>query len=389
MSKAFYHPDHRLGILGGGQLGRMLIQKALDFDVRSKVLDPSSDAPCASIAHEFVQGELTDYDTVLEFGKGLDVITIEIENVNVEALETLEKEGVTVHPQPWIIRMAQDKGVQKGFYDAHGIPSPDHVLIEEKRDLREYSEKLPLIQKVRKGGYDGRGVMVHDTPVSLEEGFDAPSILEEKIDIDKELAVLVAQNPSDEIQIHEPVEMVFDPEGNLLRYLFSPATVGQEVAAQVYRIAEDLARTMGTIGIMAIELFVTKTGQVLINEIAPRPHNSGHHTIEGDLVSQFEQHLRAVLDLPLSPPQALMPAALVNLLGSNEGEGQVEYEDLEAATDIAGAKFHLYGKKQSKPFRKMGHVTVLDKEMTEARRKAEMIREKVQVRPQDAKKAAK
>ncbi len=387
MSKAFYHPDYRLGVLGGGQLGRMLIQKAIDLDVRTKVLDPSADAPCASIATEFQQGDLTDYETVMTFGKEVDLLTIEIENVNVEALETLEKEGVTVHPQPWIVRMAQDKGLQKNFFDAHGIPSPEYQQIEGKEGLKEYAERLPVVQKLRKGGYDGKGVMVHETPVSLDEGFDAPSLVEERVDIDKEIAVLVARNPSDDVQIHEPVEMEFDPDANLVRYLFCPAMIGEEVSSQAYRIAEDMADTMGTVGIMAIEMFVTKAGQVLVNEIAPRPHNSGHHTIEADLVSQFEQHLRAIMDLPLSPTKSIIPAAMVNLIGSDEGEGPPEYDEIDAAVDIFGAKFHIYGKKQCKPFRKMGHATVIDREMKEARRKAELIREKVTVRPENAKKA--
>ncbi len=386
MSKVFYDPDYRLGILGGGQLGRMLIQKATDFDVRTKVLDPSEDAPCASLATEFVQGSLTDYNTVMEFGRTVDLLTIEIETVNVDALEALEQEGITVHPQPWIVRLVQDKGAQKGFFDAHGIPSPDYQLIEGKEGLKEYADRLPCVQKLRMGGYDGKGVMVHDTPVSLDEGFDAPSLVEEKVDIDKEIAVLVSRNPSDDVQIHEPVEMEFDPEGNLVRYLFCPATIGEQVGAQAYRIAEDLAETMGTIGVMAIEMFVTHSGQVLVNEIAPRPHNSGHHTIEADLVSQFEQHLRSILDLPLSPTKNIIPAAMVNLLGSNEGEGEVEFDGLDASADIFGAKFHLYGKSTSKPFRKMGHVTVLDKEMSEARKKAELIREKLVVRPKNANK---
>ena len=388
MSNPFYHPDYRLGILGGGQLGRMLIQKALDFDVRTKVLDPSADAPCASIATEFEQGDFTDHDTVMAFGKDLDLLTIEIENVNVEALEALEEEGVTVHPQPWIIRMTKDKGLQKSFFEAHGIPASDHQLIEGKEGLKAYTDELPVVQKLRKGGYDGKGVMVHETPDSLEKGFDAPSLVEEKADIDKEISMLVTRNPSGDVQIHEPVEMEFDPDANLVRYLFCPAMIGEEVSSQAYRIAEDMASTMGIIGILAIEMFVTKSEQVLVNEIAPRPHNSGHHTIEADQVSQFEQHLRAVLDLPLSPTKTLMPAAMVNLIGSDEEQGPPEYANIEAAADIFGAKFHIYGKKQCKPFRKMGHVTVIDKEMKEARQKAELIREKVTVRPEDAKKAS-
>lgn len=385
MSKAFHHPDFRLGILGGGQLGRMLIQKAIDLDIRTRVLDPSPDAPCAKIATEFEQGDISDLDTVLEFGRKVDVLTIEIENVNVEALEVLEQEGVTVHPQPWIVTMAQDKGIQKGFYHAHEIPSPEYELIENKKELRDYAEALPIVQKLRKGGYDGKGVMVHDTPVSLDEGFDAPSIVEDKVAIEKEIAVMVARNPSDEVQIHEPVEMDFDAEANLVRKLSCPADLKRKEAEQVYDIAQKLADTMGTIGIMAIEMFIDKEGKVMVNEIAPRPHNSGHHTIEADLVSQYEQHLRAILDLPLSPTQNLLPAVMVNLLGADEGKGPAEYEDLEAAMDIGGAKFHIYGKTESKPYRKMGHVTVIDKKMKEAQKKAELVREKVLVHPERTK----
>lgn len=389
MNKTFHHPEHRLGILGGGQLGRMLIQKALDLDIRTKVLDPSPDAPCAPVATEFVVGDFKDYDTVMEFGRTVDLLTIEIENVNARALRALEKEGITVHPQPWIVEMVQDKGTQKQFYEAHGIPTADFSLIEDKKELQEYDEHLPFVQKLRVGGYDGRGVKLHDTPVSLDEGLDGPSVLEDKVRIDKEIAVLVARNPSDEIQVHDPVEMDFDPEANLVRHLSCPAMIGEEVEEEIYGIAEKLADTMGINGIMAIEFFVTKTGEVLVNEIAPRPHNSGHHTIEADVVSQYEQQLRAIFDLPLAPPDNLRPAVMVNLLGADEGEGIPEYEGLEACTDINGAKFHIYGKTKSKPKRKMGHVTVIDKELKEARKKADLIREKIKVRPAKEKAKAK
>ncbi len=379
MSKAFYDSDFTLGILGGGQLGRMLIQEAIDLNVSTRVLDPNPNAPCAEIAHEFRTGDLQDKDTVVAFGEDVDVLTIEIEHVSVEALEELERKGVQVHPQPHVLKIIQDKGLQKNFYHNQGIPTSEFSLIESRGELREQMDDLPFVQKLRKGGYDGRGVMKIDSPIGLEDGFDEPSVVEKLVDIDKELSVLVARNPSGETEVFPLVELVFDPDADLVDHLMAPADVPGKVRDQASMVARQVAETLGIIGLLAVELFLTKDGHVLVNESAPRPHNSGHHTIEASVTSQYEQHLRAILDLPLGNTNALCPAVMINLLGEPGQKGPVEYEGLEEVLDIEGVQIHLYGKHETKPYRKMGHITVLDNDRNEAEKKAQLIREKVKV----------
>jgi len=377
MGKVFYR-DLKLGVLGGGQLGRMLIQEAINFDVFVAVLDPSPIAPCAKIASEFVIGDIQDFNTVYEFGKSVDVLTIEIEHVNVDALEKLEKEGVKVYPKPSNLRTVQDKGLQKEFYEAHGIPTSSFKLIDNKSELSP--NELPCVQKLRKGGYDGKGVIVLKEQADLSNAFDAPCVVEEVVDFEKEIAVIIARNESGDVKSFPIVELEFNPEANLVEYLFAPANVSEDVNIHANEIAEKLINALDFVGILAVEMFVTKTGEVLVNEIAPRPHNSGHHTIEANITSQYEQHIRSVLDVPLGATDAISAAVMINLLGEKEFEGDVFYENLNEVLAIKGSKIHIYGKKQTKSFRKMGHVTVVDQDLEKAKQKAKEVKSLLKVK---------
>ncbi|SFE57145.1 5-(carboxyamino)imidazole ribonucleotide synthase [Thermoflexibacter ruber] len=350
----------RLGILGGGQLGKMLIQAAADLNVLCKVLDPDANAPCKVLTNDFIQGKLTDYQTVYEFGKEVEVLTIEIENVNTEAMEALVKEGVRVFPKPSIVREIQDKRLQKQFFQKNSIPTAEFVLIENREDLAKYKDFLPAVQKLGKEGYDGRGVQKILNENDISKGFDAPSLIEKLIDFEKEISVIVARNENGEVKTFPVVELVFNPVYNLVEYLFAPANISKEVEQEANRIATLIVEKWDFVGLLAVEMFLTKDQQVLVNEVAPRPHNSGHHTIEANYVSQYEQHLRAILNLPLGSTHAIMPAAMVNLLGAAGFSGIAQYENLEKVLALEGAYVHLYGKAVTKPFRKMGHVTLLD-----------------------------
>lgn len=377
-AKKFYN-NLKLGILGGGQLGRMLLQKAADYNISNAVLDPDPNAPCKNICDEFIVGDFNDYKTVYEFGKKVDVLTIEIEHVNVEALEALEKEGVRVFPQSNIIKLVQDKGAQKIFYRTNGIPTAEFHLIENKKQLSEQKNFLPYVQKLRRGGYDGKGVQVMKSESDFEKGFDAPSVLEKFIPFEKEIAVIVARNESGEVKSFPVVEMEFNPEANLVEFLFSPATLSKEIELKAEDIAKKIATDSQIVGVVAVEMFVTTNGDVLVNEIAPRPHNSGHQTIEGNITSQYEQHLRAILNLPLGSTEINSPSVMVNLLGEKDHSGEAKYEGLEKALAMEGVYIHLYGKKNTKPFRKMGHVTIVAKAIEDAKKKAILIKEIIRV----------
>lgn len=377
--KAFYG-DMRVGILGGGQLGRMLIQEAINYNVSIRILDPDADAPCKNLCDKFVVGSLTDFDTVYNFGKQTDLLTIEIEKVNVEALQKLEDEGVMVYPQPRLIRLIQDKGLQKEFFKQHNFPTAPFQLIGSRTALQQSEIPFPYIQKLRKDGYDGKGVLKVKTAADLENAFDAPSIVEQWIDFDKEIAVIVARNEDDEIKTFPVVEMEFNAEANLVEFLISPSTLPLEVQARAEELAKSVARALKITGLLAVEMFLTKGGEILINELAPRPHNSGHHTIEGNFVSQFEQHLRAIFNLPLGDVRAISNAVMINLLGEKGYEGPAVYEGLEDILKIDGVYVHLYGKKFTKPFRKMGHVTITDGDREKAIEKARLVQETVKVK---------
>ncbi len=357
----------KLGILGGGQLGRMLIQEAVNFNIHISVLDPSVNAPCADLANNFVVGNFNDYQTVLDFGKTVDVLTIEIEHVNIEALEELERLGKKVFPTPQALRTIQDKGLQKQFYKANDIPTAPFHLIDNAEDALLFKEKGPFMQKLRKGGYDGKGVTPLRTEAEFKAAFNAPSVLEEFVPFVKELAVIVARNESGEIATFPLVEMEFNPEANLVEFIFSPAHVSIDIESDAKNIASEIANKLQHVGLLAIELFLTADGNILVNEIAPRPHNSGHHTIEACFVSQYGMHLRAILNMPLGSPGLRTPAVMINLLGEKGFEGKARYENIEEVLHTEGAYIHLYGKEDTKPFRKMGHITVCNLNLEEAK----------------------
>nr|WP_169705150.1 5-(carboxyamino)imidazole ribonucleotide synthase [Runella slithyformis] len=368
----------KVGVLGGGQLGLMLLQAAIDWNLHVKILD-AADAPCAAIAPEFVEGSLQDYEAVYQFGQDVEVMTIEIEKVNVDALEALEREGKKVFPQPNVIRLIQDKRLQKQFYRDHNLPTADFVLTENRADVRNHAAFLPAFHKLGKDGYDGKGVQRIASVDDFDKAFDSPGLLEKAVDFDKELAVIVARNERGEVATFPTVEMVFHPEANLVEYLFAPADISKEIEQQAEELAKRTAQAIGIVGLLAVEMFLTKDGQVLINEVAPRPHNSGHHTIRANFTSQFEQHWRAILNLPLGDTTAYTPAAMVNLLGEEGHTGPAHYEGMEALLATHGVFPFLYGKKITKPFRKMGHITVTDSDLTRLKEKAEWVKNALKV----------
>ena len=378
MISKWYGKDLRLGVLGGGQLGRMLIQAANDLNIHIHCLDPDPNAPCSEIAHSFSCGSLTDYNTVLNFGSDKHLITVEIENVNVEALVELEKKGVKVFPQPNVLKLIQDKGLQKEFYLKNNIPTAAFELISSKAELLLKTD-FPFVHKLRTGGYDGKGVKIISNLSEAEQSFDAPSVIEEKIDFQKELSVLVARNEKGEIKTFPLVECEFNPEANLVEFLFSPADVSPEIELKAKEIASQLIEKLNMVGLLAVELFLTKSNELLVNEIAPRPHNSGHHTIECCTTSQFSQHLRAILNLPLGDTSLIQAGAMINLVGEKEFNGPVIYDGLENLLSIPGVFPHLYGKEISKPFRKMGHITITGKNIDELKAKRDKIKGLIRV----------
>jgi 5-(carboxyamino)imidazole ribonucleotide synthase len=373
-----FHQDFVLGVLGGGQLGRMLIQSGIDLNIRFSVLDPDPQAPCHSLA-DFHVGKLTDYDTVLAFGERCDIITIEIENVNTAALKELERRGKKVFPQPHIIELIQDKRTQKLFYRESGIPTAEFILTETRQDVINHASFLPAVNKLGKEGYDGRGVQIIRTSDDLVNAFDAPGLLEKLVDFEKEISVIVARNEKGEVKTFPVVEMVFHPVHNLVEYLFAPAQLKPGVEEKANAIAVRVIEEMKLVGLLAVEMFVTRDGAVLVNEVAPRPHNSGHQTIEANGTSQYEQHLRAVVGLPLGNTDIILPSAMVNLLGEPGYTGPARYEGLEACMRLPGVHVHLYGKKTTKPFRKMGHVTLVDPDMERLREKATFVKDTLKV----------
>lgn len=376
MAKTF-NQDFKLGILGGGQLGRMLIQSGIDFNLNFAILDPDEHAPCKNLA-EFHHGKLTDFETVLKFGEQCDIITIEIENVNIQALKELEKKGKKVFPQPHVIELIQDKRIQKSFYQENNIPTANFMLTENREDVLRMA-KLPMVNKLGKEGYDGRGVQILRVKEDLQKAFDKPGLLEELIPFEKEISVIVARNEKGEVETFPAVEMVFHPEQNLVEYLFAPAQISESTAQLADAIARSVIEKLAMVGVLAVEMFVTKSGEVLVNEIAPRPHNSGHQTIEANVTSQYEQHLRAITGLPLGKTDLLLPSAMVNLLGEPGFSGPARYEGFEAVLNVKGVHVHLYGKAKTKPFRKMGHVTIVDQDIDSLKQKANFVKHTLKV----------
>ena len=377
MSKPFSQ-NFRIGILGGGQLGRMLIQSGIDFNISFSVLDPDENAPCKELA-DFHIGKLTDYDTVMKFGSACDIITIEIENVNTQALKELARSGKKVFPQPELIELIQDKRTQKSFYKERRIPTAQFHLTENRKEVQQYENFLPAVNKLGREGYDGRGVQILRTKEDLEKAFDAPGLLEKFIHFQKEISIIVARNEGGEIVTYPAVEMVFHPEQNLVEYLFAPAQLPGHILQQADDTARKVIKQLSMVGLLAVEMFVTDAGEVLVNEIAPRPHNSGHQTIEANATSQYEQHLRAIIGLPLGDTQLLMPSAMVNLLGEPHCSGPAKYQGFEDVIKIPGVHVHLYGKKLTKPFRKMGHVTIIDQDMESLKQKATFVKQTLKV----------
>ena len=376
--KAFYG-DLNVGILGGGQLGRMLIQQAINYNVSVKVLDPDPKAPCRNLCDEFVVGSLGDYETVYKFGKTVDLLTIEIEKVNVDALQQLEKEGVLVYPQSRIIRLIQDKGLQKQFFKENNIPTAEFQIINYAKELKDSHIPFPYIQKLRRDGYDGRGVYKVLDESYIEKAFTEPSLIERLINFEKEIGVIVARNESGEVKTFPMVEMEFNPDVNLVEFLISPSTLSFEIQQEAAQIATKIAEDLKIVGLLAVEMFLDKQGKILVNELAPRPHNSGHQSIEGNVVSQFEQHLRAIFNQPLGDTTCLNNAIMVNILGEAGYEGPAVYKGIEKVLKCPGVYVHLYGKALTKPFRKMGHVTIVDADREKAIEKARFVQETLKV----------
>ncbi len=373
----YLKPNTVLGILGGGQLGKMLLQKAADYNITSHVLDPSEDAPCRFLCNKFEHGSFADYNAVLNFGNECDMVTIEIEHVNVDALFELERLGKKIFPQPNIIKMVQDKGLQKQFYKDHNFAASDFYLVEKRSEIKR--DKFPIIQKTRIAGYDGKGVMKINSAEELQNAFDVPSVIEDCVEIEKEISVIVSRNEKGEVSAYPLVEMEFNKEANLVEFLFSPASVNSSIQQKATLLAQKLIEELGMVGLLAVEMFVTKQGDVLINEIAPRLHNSGHHTIEGNVTSQFEQHLRAIFNLPLGNTQIICPSVMINLLGEKGFEGNAVYNGIDEVLKMPGVYIHLYGKKITKPFRKMGHVTVTASTLENAKEKAQLVKQILKV----------
>ena len=374
--KAFYK-DFKLGILGGGQLGRMLIQACPNFDIYTSVLDPSANASCHGIANEFHQGSFDDYDTVYNFGKQVDLLTIEIENVNVAALYQLEEEGLAVYPQPRVIEIIQDKRKQKQFYLDNAITTAEFVLVENREDIRRHEAFLPAFNKIGQGGYDGGGVTKLSSLVDLDKAFDAPGLLEKAVELDCEISVIAGRNASGDIAVFPIVECVFHPEHNLVDYLIAPTTLSGEIQNKANEITSDLVEKLGIVGILAVEMFITPVGEVLVNEAAPRPHNSGHQTINANVTSQYEQLLRAILNLPLGSTAINKPSAMVNLLGEEGYTGPVHYKGLNELLSIPDVHLFLYGKAETRPHRKMGHITIVDEDKNKLIDKIELVKQTI------------
>jgi 5-(carboxyamino)imidazole ribonucleotide synthase len=347
-----------IAMLGGGQLGRMFIENALRYPVDVHVLDPDADAPCSRIAHRFVRGPFDDTDTVLRFAEEADVVGIEIEHVSVEALDELRRRGKRVVPDPSCLRTIKDKGAQKAFYREHGIPTADFVLLDDRDAIARNEHMLPAFQKSRTGGYDGRGVRSIDGVADIASAIEGPSLLEKRVDIDRELAVIVVRGLDGATNVYDPVEMVFDPRHNLVDHLQAPARVDQGTLRTARELAVSVANAFASPGVFAIELFLTRTGELLVNETAPRVHNSGHHTIEACASSQFDQLLRVHLGWPLGDTRLRSMAAMINLIGEG-GAGPVVVKGLEEILRTPGTFLHLYGKAETRTGRKMGHVTAV------------------------------
>ena len=377
--KAYFSSDFKLGILGGGQLGKMLLAETQKFDVYTCILDPSKEAPCAAHCNEFTVGDLLDYDTVYNFGKQVDVLTIEIEHVNIKALYQLEKEGIKVYPQPHVIEIIQHKGKQKDFYVEKGIPTSAHRRFSSLEALKAANFEFPFVWKSAEFGYDGTGVKIVRSQDDINALADTDCITEELIPFKNELAVIVARNASGEVKTYPVVEMEFHPEANQVEYVICPARISDIVAEKANSIALKVADAFKHVGLLAVEMFQTEADEIIVNEVAPRTHNSGHYSIEASYTNQFEQHLRTVLDLPLGDTKSKLGGVMVNLVGAEGYTGNVIYENMEEVLQMPGVTPHIYGKKETRPFRKMGHVTIVHKDLSKAREIAEKVKTTIRV----------
>jgi 5-(carboxyamino)imidazole ribonucleotide synthase len=373
----------KLGIIAGGQLGKMLVLSASNWNVNTYVLDKDDHCPAATSCTFFYKGDQLNFDDVYRFGQLVDVLALELENVNIDALKKLKQEGKRIYPDPDKLEIIQDKGLQKQFYEKIKVPSSSFLLFNGKQEIISAFESgmltIPFVQKLRKGGYDGRGVSIIRSKHDLINLLDGASVVEELIDIDKEISAIVARNEREEVRCHPTVEMEFNPTANLVEKLICPSTLPEEIENEAENIAIKIITELNLYGLLAVEMFVDKNKKIWVNEIAPRPHNSGHHTIESAITSQFEQLLRAIFNLPLGSTKLKMPAVMINLLGEPGYEGKVRYEGLTECLAVEGVKIHLYGKKTTKPFRKMGHVTVLAPTVDEAKSKADFVKQKLKV----------
>jgi 5-(carboxyamino)imidazole ribonucleotide synthase len=379
----YFSSEFKLGILGGGQLGKMLLFDTRKFDVQTYVLDPSDEAPCKIACNQFFKGDLMDFETVYNFGKKVDVLTFEIELVNLEALEKLENEGLKIYPSPKTLKGIQNKGIQKDFYIENNIPTADYKrfndLIALQKAVENNEIQLPFVWKCTEFGYDGNGVKVIRKNSDLDDVANVECIAETMVPFKNELAVIVCRNPSGEIKTYPVVEMEFHPEANQVEYVICPARIDDAVAEKARAIALNVSEKFNHVGLLAVEMFQTKDDEILVNEVAPRPHNSGHYSIEASYTSQFENHLRAILDLPLGNTDSKVAGIMVNLVGAEGFSGNVIYENIETILGWNGVTPHIYGKKQTRPFRKMGHVTIVNEDIKEARRIAEDVKNTIRV----------
>ncbi len=370
----------KIGILGGGQLGRMLLQAAANYPVETFVMENDPECPAAHLCHHFTNGDIKNYEDVYRFGKGVDALTIEIENVNVEALEKLENEGIKIYPRPSVLKTIKSKILQKEYYRSNDIPTAAFVITNNINELRLQQDFLPAVHKLGEGGYDGRGVRIIKTKDEIEKGFDKPSVLEKFIPVHKEIAQMVAINDKGETALYPPVEMIFDPRLNLLDFQFCPAEIETRILWKVEAIALSVVRNFKSPGIFAVEMLIDKNGDVFVNETAPRVHNSGHHTIEAHYSSQFDMLWRVMLNYPLGNTEHILPSAMVNLVGDDGFSGEVKYEGLDEVLKTENAFVHIYGKKETKPGRKMGHVTIMSRDKQDLLHKANKIRRSIAVK---------
>ena len=379
----YFSSEFTLGILGGGQLGKMLLYETRKFDIKTNVIDPSKEAPCKIACDHFEIGDLMDFDTVYNFGKKVDVLTFEIELVNIEALEKLENEGIIVYPSSKTLRNINDKITQKQFYQTHQIPTSPFQIFNSKNNLLQAISNqdlsFPFVWKQSKGGYDGMGVSIIRKKEDLDKLRNVPCIAEQLITFKNELAVIVTRNPKGEIKTYPVVEMEFHPEANQVEYVICPARIDDKVAEKARAIAVKVSEAFEHVGLLAVELFQTEDDKIIVNEVAPRPHNSGHYSIEGSVTNQFEQHLRAILNLPLGETNSKIAAIMVNLVGEEGYTGNVQYKNMENILNLEGVSPHIYGKKQTRPFRKMGHVTIVNKDIDKAHKIAEIVKKTIKV----------